>query len=593
MSTFLHPEAFSIAAGATQATIQSTVDGKLTAQGWQRITYDTVNFISDFIPPVSETTGDGVWRQVARLYYNTADISVSMYDYPIANARSQMYKLWAKTAGAVTPGVSITGTGTYSITASISGTTLTVTATAGVLTIGTPITGTGVTAGTYITALGTGTGGTGTYTLNQYMTVASETMTATSTTYVVGTTGSAGSTANDNLYQLWIALASSSDPNVTTWQYTYLPGASTAGTVDFILMENKTVSASIQPVLANANINGGVQGDPVLAGAPTNHSIAAALLGKYTVTIDRSNGFYVYMSIFSRSFHFGIKTTTNYYGDMFAAWINHADAVAMTPTKPSFLINSACHIMEGIYGLANGTAAAPTETFAVRSPNSFTLSPSWNYNPSNTSTITTPYQCNACGGGMIPGIMENFTANGYYYATVDSFVTQPMALGAGEYVSSIGNFDIMTCALVTSTYFPPNLAPVGNKCASLSAILEDCFVASASNTDVNEVTAVAGLQQPAGITLQQNLDSTTAYTTLLLNTVAGLASTGTNFVVLNQEVFSYTGVSGGNTLTGVTRGYNGTPQKYHFIGDSVLQGGWFIKLNGSYLFAGLLRPTAV
>jgi len=73
---------------------------------------------------------------------------------------------------------------TETITASIAGTTLTVTAvTAGAsgspqLNVGQGITGTGVTAGTVITALGTGTGGTGTYTVNNSQTIASESMIA-------------------------------------------------------------------------------------------------------------------------------------------------------------------------------------------------------------------------------------------------------------------------------------------------------------------------------------------------------------------------------------------------------------------------------
>ncbi len=74
------------------------------------------------------------------------------------------------------------GAGTYtlgqSMTASIAGTTLTVTAaTNGSLGIGSVIAGTGVTAGTTITALGTGTGGTGTYTVSATQTVASRAMT--------------------------------------------------------------------------------------------------------------------------------------------------------------------------------------------------------------------------------------------------------------------------------------------------------------------------------------------------------------------------------------------------------------------------------
>lgn len=65
------------------------------------------------------------------------------------------------------------------MTAAISTTTLTVSAIDNaVLAVGTFIEGVGVTAGTQITALGSGTGGTGTYTVNNSQTVGSEAMTA-------------------------------------------------------------------------------------------------------------------------------------------------------------------------------------------------------------------------------------------------------------------------------------------------------------------------------------------------------------------------------------------------------------------------------
>jgi hypothetical protein len=82
-------------------------------------------------------------------------------------------------------GTSTGGTGTafatyqdaVVMTASIATTVLTVTAVAsGTLAIGQTVDGTGVTAGTYITALGTGTGETGTYTLSASQTVSSTTL---------------------------------------------------------------------------------------------------------------------------------------------------------------------------------------------------------------------------------------------------------------------------------------------------------------------------------------------------------------------------------------------------------------------------------
>jgi hypothetical protein len=67
-------------------------------------------------------------------------------------------------------------------TGSISGTTLTVTAvTSGTIKVGSDVTGTGVFIPTYITALGTGTGGIGTYTVDASQTVASTTLTSTYT----------------------------------------------------------------------------------------------------------------------------------------------------------------------------------------------------------------------------------------------------------------------------------------------------------------------------------------------------------------------------------------------------------------------------
>lgn len=72
----------------------------------------------------------------------------------------------------------IVGPGTAAFTGAIAGTVLTVSAiSAGALQVGQALAGTGVTAGTTITALGTGTGGTGTYTVSASQTVASGALT--------------------------------------------------------------------------------------------------------------------------------------------------------------------------------------------------------------------------------------------------------------------------------------------------------------------------------------------------------------------------------------------------------------------------------
>lgn len=83
-----------------------------------------------------------------------------------------------------------------SVTASIAGTTMTVTAVgSGTLTVGQTLSGSGVTAGTRITAFLTGTGGTGTYTVSASQTVASTTITAAGAV----STAFAGNTGNGTM----------------------------------------------------------------------------------------------------------------------------------------------------------------------------------------------------------------------------------------------------------------------------------------------------------------------------------------------------------------------------------------------------------
>lgn len=85
--------------------------------------------------------------------------------------------------------------GTFVGTGSISGTTLTISAvTSGTINVGDPITGTGVTANTYVTAKGTGTGGVGTYTVNTSQTVSSTTLSSRATS-TVASSGGTGITA--------------------------------------------------------------------------------------------------------------------------------------------------------------------------------------------------------------------------------------------------------------------------------------------------------------------------------------------------------------------------------------------------------------
>lgn len=98
--------------------------------------------------------------------------------YYVYNRTGTTYNLTTTAGNAQT----VTITAGATVTGSISGTTLSVTAvTGGRLVVGQVITGTGITAGTTITSTGTAGGGIGAYTVNTSQTVASTTITAVAT----------------------------------------------------------------------------------------------------------------------------------------------------------------------------------------------------------------------------------------------------------------------------------------------------------------------------------------------------------------------------------------------------------------------------
>jgi len=132
-----------------------------------------------------------------RLYFNQLDASLAELASPLGAALlnrpcALYYSILTHPAAIVDTayrfffeniyfenGMTLENDAAATVTASISSTTMTVSAVAsGTVLVGAVISGTGVTAGTRITDYGTGTGGTGTYTVDTSQTVSSTTITS-------------------------------------------------------------------------------------------------------------------------------------------------------------------------------------------------------------------------------------------------------------------------------------------------------------------------------------------------------------------------------------------------------------------------------
>jgi hypothetical protein len=179
---------------------------------------------------------------------------------------------------------------TASFTASISGTTMTVTAVAsGALSVGQVFTGTGVTAGTSITAFGTGSGSTGTYTVSASQTVASTTMTVTQV----------------------VAIDFTSIPSWVKRITVMLNGVSVSGT-SIIQLQIGSGSTTTTGYLSYCNSSGGTNiaaGFSSTTGFATGGSNAANLLyGTFTVIAYSGN-------TYTATYVGGVNFSATYFGN--------------------------------------------------------------------------------------------------------------------------------------------------------------------------------------------------------------------------------------------------------------------------------------
>ena len=180
------------------------------------------------------------------------------------DGRLLYYDVTSPTAAPYAIPPTFSGSNSAVVTGSISGTTMTVTAvTSGTLAVGQKITGTGVTAGTRISALGSGSGGTGTYTVQIYGVATSQTVSSTTLTgYATTTTGAPtgntsvvvtderhvmaiGTTDSSVFYPRRVAWCSRED--ITDWNY-----ASTTNTAGYQDLASNT------PLLKGVNVREGV-----------------------------------------------------------------------------------------------------------------------------------------------------------------------------------------------------------------------------------------------------------------------------------------------------------------------------------------------
>ena len=402
---------------------------------------------------------------------------------------------------------------------------------------------------------------------------------------VTGATGTAGSTAKDNLRALYTAIRASADSNFADhdWYYQKPSPQNANDTNDWIYGIRKSdVPQSSYSVNANTNM--------VLVMQRTAQKIQTQMttqMTNTTLTTDLVSGFIFYWQINSRSFHVGTRTNSNFFGLVHCSYADHTKAISAMPERLDPRLLSPLELVVGYDGASTTLDSVGYTSGWWKFPSS--TNTAWD-SERNRSGATNGDNC--FGGGRI----RNVFCDGHTNSSPSSIwvgVPNPNCkvamLGSGVFSGSDGagdDYQIHRANIAGITNYNASYDSSPNQASSLfvpSLDVQDWF--KFRGTATNESLAIIA-DQAASTTLSAPCNATD--TTLNVISTAALQPTG--IVVLEQEYIQYTGKTG-TTITGCTRGKHGTTAVPHYLGDKVYQGAWLVIFNGGALFAGYVKPS--
>lgn len=394
-------------------------------------------------------------------------------------------------------------------------------------------------------------------------------------------TMSAGNTSYQNLKYLYDAIKTSVDATITNWNWEYSAAATQNGNdaADYILGRCKTITApgSWDLPITSANASSAQVGYSVQPGATVNSYPYSNPGHAQSVTIDLINGFIFYLQISSRGLALAIKTNTTYYGPIHACYGDHAIAVA---AKPTLAYPYDATMIELLVGLDMDSTQMYARAWPTKYWSIFSSSPK---GPQDLS--------GSFGHPLSRGIFRTKIQDGIGY---DSWATGNAYINlAGSNIwfgdNVIGNSFQIHRVSAQGLATVAQAATLGS--LNITLVLPQINVSDwykFRGTASNEALLLVADTVVYSI-LQANLLSTdNSPATIDLSSTAGFNSQG--FVAINDEVFSYTGISG-NSLTGITRAQYGSTKRSNYTGDFVYQCLWFTVINGGALLCGYTKPS--
>lgn len=379
-----------------------------------------------------------------------------------------------------------------------------------------------------------------------------------------------GSDHNSATTALYNTLASSNTPEARG--YSFSIGSYPDGYL-YILASEAAVGGGALPTSVSYVA---IKSKTLAATANSLLDRGAALSGNsFTVATDYGAGWVAFFTVMSRSVALASRTLAGYGGPVSAAYMGRTESLGQQPNPDSPLVELAlirngegneCVVSWGMY---YGYASAPIQADAT--------------------------QVNAIApiSGAAPQPYSAPVASAYVASSASS-EPNVVAYGAGMENAPKANANAAMFGYdppLAGVYVPSRLERGYNDFAALwspTASFPDVAISLASGGDEN-VFVSSEHHSTRYTTLAAALDA--AATSLQVSDGSIFPAAG-GTVNVGAEVMLYASRSG-NTLSGLTRGYNSSPVGSYLVGERAFLGMWWVKIRGGLLCVGHKIPANV
>lgn len=375
----------------------------------------------------------------------------------------------------------------------------------------------------------------------------------------VSHTGVAANTESQNLYALFVALKAST--LAADWDIYYDPQQGTREPVDAIFLVRKTATENVTCTATELYLTcGNYQAANTAVTRPRAEAEVA-------ITTDLASGWVYYLSVTARSFTLGAKTNAAVQPPIFAAFGDHAAAVAAVPPEdPRFTSRFPLIPVELVVGSI--TTTLPREVYTTHVfnwPTRARRSSAW-----NIGCEANGWRPRSCWVNSLSDKNGSLASETNFYTFTYPQMDVASALSGNRASAHIHG---LATSLLTgylndggSHFCPP--------------ILLDGVFAFTGTASEEQVVACADFDLPAAM-LTVDIPASGDVTTITGTGLSSLRSSGT--VVIGKEIFAYDGNDGSAlAVTGRAQG-DASSAAAHYAGDPIRQVRYGVKLSGAWL----------